>query len=206
MAVGDIFYLFSGTIAEDAYWDIQPPAGEIWLISVIFANPYNNDDNISGVEVYGTNGTNYSRLSDLNVRIYQWSIIYHSFRVFIDHNNYMALKSTYGDKTMAVEGSIIKQSDQYMPGILGIEIGMTDPYGVNTIRPPVGEEWIVTEIGCNGVWKLRGNDTDWRTLSDYEKFIPKQAIVVNNDTYLIEDNGTEEFWCAILSRKEAGGA
>ena len=198
MAVGDFFRLYNQGTSD---WEIQPPEHEVWMITA----------------VRGPGGGN-AALSAINPTLYPYSnrwimsLDYGSkafnpyCRIIIDHENY--LRVYFHNEHCVVEGYVLKDESGYMQGIKGVVIGWCDQYVSDQVRPPAGEEWLITSVSHDiwNNWHMH-DGTDNQAIN-FQSFPSQNAglitttnlsIRVTNDLYLY---ATQElaFYCGFVTK------
>ena len=195
MAVGDTIYKFSGTITNTNSWTLQPPANETWVITTVVGGGADSS-------VYLYDGSAAYFLWDLPAAADQPT----PCRIFINNAHYLRIYNGSGsDKTFAVVGQIIGDAGGFMEGILGVAIGATDPYGVDAVRPPAGEEWIITALNRD-TWTMTDGSTATTDtplgVSQTHGASNQLAIWVTNTNYIYHDTEAKGY-SGIIAKKSS---
>lgn len=156
---------------------VRPSAGEHWCIT--------NVQKAGEINLYLTDGANTSKISDTTVNGGGgFGVITND--IYINRDNWLVIEDASGNgQTVSWRGYMVDDGDV---AITQVVAGFTDPYGVASIRPAAGEEWIITVIshGINTGMIVTDGVSTLFTLntSNHPFFDNKQKIRLTNDLYI----------------------
>lgn len=193
------------TIATGVTQTIVPPVGEEWILnkfgsSVWTAAGAPNDTPRMDVGIHDgvqANGPAWTKRSG-NTR--GWN---HAGDLFISNTNYGVIRNPAagGNQNLSYSGNIARQfgngPDQVISDVVTVLAGLT-----TTIRPPVGEEWCITDIGSSewvgaapaGLPEITVQLTDGVSFAtvfrstDAAGWITGQKLYLSNGVYLLVTN------------------
>ena len=137
MAAGDPFWGDSGSLGQHATHDIRPPAGEEWQIRLYFcANHVGDFDTIltDGVSSVVIHSASVGAGGGFGQR-----------RFSITRDHWLRIQNqNAASRTLYYHGIILKDGDGEIARAIA---GITDPYGVDEIRPAAGTEYLIAHAG-----------------------------------------------------------
>jgi len=160
---------------------IRPPLGQDWVITDIGSNIWTagagGRPNVT-IELFdGTNGAMLARNADLR----GWD---RPFEIHINNATYVRLTNTGADATLGWSGAI---THRYTPNIIFSNvISRVLPIPANAwLIPPAGEEWVITDIGCD-LWSILGGGID----------LPNIVVQLNDGarTVVVQMFGIDKGW------------
>lgn len=180
MAVGDVVMGKMEFASSGGSWDIRPPEGEEWTISLLLTKPG------TGWSVSLTNGSAVqSFLQDPSAsgsnRI--------PVLIRITRDVYLRLYNNYaGESTYAYSGYKTKEGASTLFPVFA---KYADPYGDDTIRPPVGKIWIVNSITASP-WSMQFESTFidlgwlyWNQNGSFGLACANVGLKLTRDSYLV---------------------
>ena len=141
MAAGDPFWGNSGVLEQYATHEIRPPAGEEWQIRLYICN-----DNVGDFSTHLTDGVSsvgiHSSSVDAGGRFGQR-------RFSITREHWLRIRNqNASNRTLYYHGIILKDGDGEIARAIA---GITDPYGVDEIRPAAGTEYLIAHASAMNV-------------------------------------------------------
>ena len=141
----------SGTVTSAVPVAIRPPVGQDWLLTHVGCSVWAgaNPNQIPATHIDITNGTISATVANDTVASRGWDT---PLDIYMNNDNYAVLTPA-GACTLSWSAIITKDY-----GPRGVSDVITDVLvaaagtGIANFQPAVGEEWIVTQIGCNAAF------------------------------------------------------
>ena len=145
--------VISGTafVAAGNFFDIVPPLGQDWVITDVGSSLWLGAGAVGlpdlNVElVTGLPGAGNAALLMQATDARGWN---RQLEIYVNNGNFLRLTNTGIDATVGWSGAIAKQYSPLHVSQVISRVAVLGAGGNVDIRPPVGEEWLITDIGCS---------------------------------------------------------
>jgi len=145
--------VISGTafVGAGNFIDIVPPLGQDWVITDVGSSiwlgagaagqPDITIELVSGLPGFG-NAAILSQATDAR----GWN---RQMEIYINNGNFLRLTNTGAAATVGWSGAIARRYSPINPSQVISRVLVLGAGGNVDIQPPVGEEWVITDIGCS---------------------------------------------------------
>lgn len=129
---------------------IQPPVGEDWLLTHVGSSVWAgaNPNQIPDTHIDITNGVIAATVANNTIASRGWNT---PLNIYMNNNNYAVLTPA-GAMTVSWSAKIIKKYGPNGVSDVITQVGVVPVATFLDFQPAVGEEWMITQIGCNAAF------------------------------------------------------